>query len=154
MIKCQCSLTCSSRSISLKLGVYFKFYFDDVQRLLRERKSVFATDCHWFIVIWHLYGSVIWSLALMLLLSTDVYVDEICFVKPCKSDTIVQWNSQHHKTLRSFIITGHILLLKYYVFYPSIGIEPKIGKYRVLSNLISANSARRLYFGQSWLTVP
>lgn len=58
---------------------------------------------------------------------------KFALLRPCISGTIVHCviqNSQYHKTLKSFINTGHFLLLKYYI-YLSISIEPKIGKYRV-----------------------
>lgn len=73
----------------------------------------------------------LWSL---LLIATDL--DEICFVKTLYE--IVHCVVQNHKKpQRSFINIETILLLKYkyYVFYPSIGIELKISKYPVSSNL-------------------
>lgn len=75
-----------------------------------------------------------WSL---LLIATDL--DKICFVKTLYEivHCVIQNNRNHKKPLRSFINTETILLLKYkyYVFYPSIGIELKISKYPVSSNL-------------------
>lgn len=100
-------------SDEFKFGVDCKLYVDEIRRLLWERKCVFTTVFHWFIVIRHLHGSVVRCIALMLMIATAV--DKIRFVETLWiwNDSYVARNSQHHKTQISVINTGHILLLKY-----------------------------------------
>lgn len=80
------------------------------------------------------------------MIATDL--DEICFVKTLYEivHCVVQNNRNHKKPQGSFINIETILLLKYkyYVFYPSIGIELKISKYLVSLNLNTATIDNRL----------